>query len=81
VFAALTVTPGNGMFPDFTVPLISPKGAAALVFAGEEEAAGTLCEADEEAEEFADVSAPACGCCPDRQILVITSIIPMKQFR
>jgi hypothetical protein len=30
VLAALTATPGSGIFPDFTTPLISPYGAAVL---------------------------------------------------
>lgn len=38
VLAALTVTPGSGTFPDFTAPLISPKGAAVMA---EEDTVGT----------------------------------------
>ncbi len=30
VLAALTVTPGSGMFPDFTDPVISPNGEDAV---------------------------------------------------
>jgi hypothetical protein len=32
---AVTVTPGSGMFPDFTVPEISPYGAADAGWAAE----------------------------------------------
>src|SRR5215472_4038970 len=31
VFAALTVTPGSGVLPDFTKPVISPNGAETVV--------------------------------------------------